>query len=63
MSAYASIYQAGSRASSRATCVARHWPTPPGVRMRRLLSAAAMPLRLVTPVIQPDAQLDEPIDG
>jgi hypothetical protein len=40
---------AGNRASTRRTCVACHSRTPRGVRMRRLLRAAAMPLRLVTP--------------
>jgi hypothetical protein len=38
---------AGSRASTRATCIARHSPTPRGVGTARLLSAFAMPFLLV----------------
>jgi hypothetical protein len=38
-----------NRASSRRTCVAGRWPRPRGVGTRRLLRAAAMPLKLVIP--------------
>ena len=39
----------GSRASTRETCIACHRPLPAGLGTRRLLSAAAMPYRLVMP--------------
>jgi hypothetical protein len=46
---------AGSRASTRATCIARHSPTPRGVGMARLLSALAMPFLLVMPAARSSA--------
>src|SRR5262249_8661420 len=45
----------GNRASTRATCIARHWPIPRGVRMARLLSALAMPFLLVIPAARSSA--------
>src|ERR1700722_13252997 len=49
--------QAGSRVSTRAYLYPRHWPTPRGVRMLRLLSARARPFSLAMPAARGSAMI------